>query len=180
MTLTLVDPCERPEIVEPIAPAMEYTVTDHEQIYYLERKFSMTPAVCNYEFVGLRKLDEKIESFVEFNEQDGFFKIGSYSASLDVVGDYSFEIVYKAKNIAGETVVTSYSPTTLTVLDPCINKDFVRVEHTDELDSLAYTIGSGAVQYVHAPFKVVTEPVDHDLCGPLVQLGSFNGAPVDG
>ena len=140
----------------------------------------MTPATCSYEYVGLRNLDDKISSFVKFDEKDGLFKIGGYYESLDVVGDYSFEIVYKAKNIAGETVVTSYSPTKLTVHDPCLNKSFVHIEHTDDLDSLAYTIGSGAVNYVHAPFKVVTQPVEHDLCGPLVQVGSFNGAPVDG
>ncbi len=180
VTLTLVDPCESPQIVEPIAPQMEYTVTDNEKIYYLEREFSMTPSICEYNYAGLRKLDDKVASFVEFNELEGYFKIGSYSESLDVVGDYQFEIVYKAKNFAGKTVVTSYSPTKLSVLDPCENKDFVRIEHTDEMDTLAYTVGSGPEQYVHAPFTVVTEPIQHDLCGPLVQVGSFNGEPVDG
>lgn len=120
----------------------------------------MTPSICSYEFKGLRHLPAELKDYVEFNDQEGYFKISQITDSLAAVGEANFEIVYKVRNLEGNTVVTSYTPTKLTVNNPCLNTDFVRIESA-EMDVLAYSVSSGPASYTHDDFKVTTEPIVH-------------------
>ena len=70
------------------------------------------------------------------------------------------------KNLEGKTVVTSYTPTKLTVKNPCLDTDFVRLV-SPAMDVLAYSVGSGPASYTHGDFSVETEPIVHSLCGEL-------------
>jgi len=72
--LTLVDPCLTPDVTAPLTTPMEYTITDYDQTVYLDRKYSISPSSCPWKYRGTKDLDEDL-SYVEFNNEEGYFKI---------------------------------------------------------------------------------------------------------
>ena len=60
--------------------------------------------------------------------------------------------------------------TPVTLNNPCINTDFVRVIPPQEFTSEDYVVASGPETFTaHGDFIISTTPVSHDLCGDLTK-----------
>jgi hypothetical protein len=67
----------------------------------------------------------------------------------------------------------------VTFKNPCIDTAFVRIEPI-LLPVIDYTIGQPIPELVmHAPIKLVTEPIVHGLCGGLTTTQTYEGQPID-
>ena len=72
---------------------------------------------------------------------------------------------------------------TLRLKNPCVDPHFVSISQpslpVSLLQPITYTLFDSAEDYTHNMFEIVTEPIEHSLCGDFELTPGFNGDTID-
>ena len=158
-----------------------YTLTDEEQSYshpevVVEPEFC--PYKVDYSIVDLPNGESAItQSASDAGTFNFLYTAGLYplDKSQRVNALFTSETKYAT---SPSSPVTEPAHFDLTFRNPCVDPDFVSVKKIN-LPDLDYTINSGSVTYdPHALFVIETTPIDHDFCGLLTIVPTYEGAPL--
>lgn len=79
---------------------------------------------------------------------------------------------YGTKNAASKSV-----DFIVRFLNPCLDSQYVQIV-APNLDTLQYTVSSGAQTYIHPAFTQNIRPFVHDFCGPIVCSATYDSNSV--
>lgn len=174
------DACTAIQTISPYESLQDqaYTVTDAEKKYYFSPFESMTlNGAVNCDLTYDFSVEPAgAESLVTFDSERRTF-LFYHDSSLSVVGDYTVTVTatYSEKKQGSSSFK-------LTVGDPCVDENFVNLVPQDipAVDHVPEN-PENPQRWNIPDFLVVTEPIDHQLCGDVeytlvtTDLGNFLG-----
>ena len=181
------DPCNPPNIVQPAAGTIEYTVTDQNQAKLeLTPEYSVDPSWCPFELDLKKPGEPKIDSNLNLDKQ-------TQDVTLDpILNDLGPAGADQTSYDACTTITTQNFDGTpneqevcheIIVKNPCINPDYVTISLPKPLPGGEYVVETGPLSF--APVAADQQdlvnalPVDHDLCGAITCVDLYQGSPND-
>jgi len=182
--ISVIDRCDEQALItaQPLLD-QDYTITDTAKLYQVPA-YVVDPIWCAItytysvtDFAGDRALTfdnaQETREFTISNTND-------LNLSGPTSKDYTVTVTAQVGNVVLRTDSSSF---TLTLMNPCIDDNFVNVEKAALPIGETYTLHAfetaGGYTFTHNAFSVVTQPFQHSLCGLLTYTATFNGQAID-